>query len=85
MMYSVKTSFYYTLVNCHFIRPKIWHLSIEKVVNIYEVLIDPDREENSVSIELIFVYSKLDFDELLREKLIFSPLRKCFKCFLVSN
>ena len=63
----------------------IWHLLVKKDINLYEILIDSDRERNSASIERIFVYSKLNFDELLRQKPVFRAFRKCFKCLLLSN
>ena len=63
----------------------IWHLSVEKDVNIYEIVIDSDGEQNSAPFELIFVYLKLDFDEVLRQKRVFRGSRKCFKYPLQSD
>ena len=79
-MYSVKGSFCYTCANYNFIRPRnhylriticpnwtsLLALSVREDTNTYEVIMNPDREQSSALIELIFVYSKFDSDERLR-------------------
>ena len=48
----------------------IRYLSIEKNLNILEVLIDTDREKNSASNEPIFIEIKSDFYGLPGQKLV---------------
>ena len=63
----------------------IRHLSIEKYLNILEVLIDSDREKNSASNEPIFLEFKSDFYGLPGQKLVLGPPRKSFRCLLLSD
>ena len=63
----------------------IRHLSIEKNLNILEVLIDSDREKNCASNEPIFVGFKSDCYGLPGQKLVLEPPRKSVRCLLLSD
>ena len=63
----------------------IRHLSIEKNLNVPEVLIDSDRENNSASNEHIFNKSKMNFDRHLGQKLILEASRKYPRSLLLLN